>query len=80
MLKELPPPPIDTDLLYASFYPTMTSLVLDDNDLTKEVNKTFNKGGDDFVPTWSSLLIGLKWIYDINKKKLNQKVRLIEYC
>lgn len=31
-----------------------------------------DKGGDGTVPTWSSLLIALKWIYE-KKKKFNSK-------
>ena len=80
IIKDLPVPPIDTDLVYGSFYPTTTSLVLDDDDFIKPQNETLKKGGDETVPTWSSLLTGLKWIYDIKNKKLTQKVKLIEYC
>ena len=29
------------------------------------------QGGDRTVPTWSSLLIGLKWIYYKQKEKLH---------
>ena len=39
----------------------------DENDLKKE-GEVYNKGGDGTVPNWSSLLVGLKWIYD---KKTN---------
>ena len=77
--KDLPFPPVDVDLVYASFYPTMSALILDDNDFTKE-EKNFTKGGDETVPTWSSLLTGLKWIYDKKKNNLNQNIKLIEYC
>ena len=79
LIKELPIPPVDVDIVYASFHPTIASLVLDDNDFTKE-GIILTKGGDDTVPTWSSLLTGLKWIYDKKKKNLNQKIKLIEYC
>ena len=79
-IKDLPVPPIDTDLIYGSFYPTLASLVLDDDDFTKESSIEFKKGGDETVPTWSSLLTGLKWIYDIKSKKLPQKIKLVEYC
>ena len=37
-------------------------------------------GGDGTVSTWSSLLVGLKWIYDKQKNNLTQKIRLVEYC
>ena len=78
-IKDLPFPPVDTILLYGAFTPTIASLVLDDDDFTKE-GTIFNKGGDGTVPTWSSLLTGLKWIYDKKKKKLPQKIKLVEYC
>jgi hypothetical protein len=81
LIKDLPVPPVDTELLYGSFYPTIASLVLDDNDFkNKEEKKIYVKGGDGTVPTWSSLLTGLKWVYDIKKKKLPQKIKLVEYC
>ena len=79
ILKDLPVPPVDTELLYASFNPTITTLILNDEDFT-EKGKIFNRGGDETVPTWSSLLTGLKWIYDKKKNKLPQKIKLIEYC
>ena len=82
LIKELPVPPVDTDLVYASFYKTISAFAVDDNDFTKELedNDIFKKGGDGTVQTWPSLLTGLKWIYDIKKKNLTQKVKLIEYC
>ena len=80
MIKDLPVPPIDTDLLYATFFPTMASLAIDDNDFSNQEYDIYKKGGDETVPSWSSLLTGLKWIYDIKKKNLPQKVKLVEYC
>ena len=79
-IKELPIPPVDTELLYSSFNPTFACLVLDDNDFTNDQNTIFKKGGDGTVPTWSSLLTGLKWVYDKTNKNLPQKIKLIEYC
>ena len=79
LIKELPFPPVDTELLYSSFNPTYASLILDDNDFTKQAT-IYEKGGDGTVPTWSSLLAGLKWVNDKKKKKLSQKFKLIEYC
>ena len=38
------------------------------------------QGGDGTVPTWSSLFIGLKGIYDKQKEKLPQEIKLIEFC
>ena len=77
--KELPVPPVDTELLYGSFYKTISALILDDNDFKIKGDK-FDKGGDGTVQTWSSLLTGLKWVYDKKKYNLTQKIRLVEYC
>ena len=66
-------------MVYASFFPTISLLVLDDKNFTKE-GSIYEKGGDDTVPTWSSLLTGLKWIYDKKKKNLTQNIKLVEYC
>ena len=79
LIKDLPVPPVDTELVYTSYIPTVASLVLDDDDFTKE-GEIFKKGGDGTVPTWSSLLTGLKWVYEKKKENLPQKIKLIEYC
>ena len=79
LIKELPVPPVDTELLYGAFYPTIASLILDDDDFTKN-STIYKKGGDETVPTWSSLLTGLKWIYDKKKNNLTQEIKLVEYC
>ena len=79
LIKDLPVPPVDTDLVYASFFPTIAALVLDD-DIFMMDGTYYKKGGDDTVPTWSSLLTGLKWIYDKKRYNLNQNIKLIEYC
>jgi len=79
LINDLPIPPIDTDLVYSSFAPTHAALVLDDNDFTKD-GKILYRGGDNTVPTWSSLLTGLKWIYDKKENNLPQNIRLIEFC
>ena len=79
LIKELPVPPVDTVLLYGSFSPTLAGLVMDDDDFTKTATKYY-RGGDETVPTWSSLLTGLKWIYDKKKKSLPQNIQLVEYC
>ena len=75
LLNELPVPPIDTDIVYASFIPTVSAMIKNNDDV-----QIFDKGGDEVVPSWSSLLTGLKWVYDKKKKNLPQKIKLIEYC
>jgi len=79
LTKDLPIPPVDTDIVYTSFVKTPVALVLDDKDFSKK-GETLYKGGDNTVPTWSSLLTGLKWIYEKKKENLPQSIRLIEYC
>ncbi len=77
-IKSLDIPPVDIDIVYSSFNPTLAAELVDKDYL---INKGIsNKGGDGTVPTWSSLLTALKWIYDKQTKNLNQKIRLIEYC
>ena len=78
LLKDLPIPPVDTDLIYSSFTPTTSTLIINEENLEKE-GELF-KAGDGKVPTWSSLLTGLKWIYEKKKNNLPQNIRLIEYC
>ena len=83
LIKNLPIPPVDTDLVYTSFFPTIAAIGIELDDRKKYfgahcINYKF---GDGTVPSWSSLLTGLKWIYDkYNNKNLEQKIRLIEYC
>ena len=79
LIKDLPPPPVDTDLVYASFIHTQSAFVLYDKDFTQRGND-FNKGGDGTVPSWSSLLTGFKWLYEKKAQNLNQKFKLVEYC
>ena len=79
LIKELPIPPVDTEIIYSSFNPTINGEYIDKNNFTKE-GVPFMKGGDGTVPTWSSLLTGLKWIYDKQKENLPQEIKLIEYC
>lgn len=79
LTKDLPIPPIDTDIVYGNYKPTKASIILSEEDFTKE-GDVLRKGGDGTVPNWSSLLTGLKWIYDKQKNDLPQKIRLIEFC
>ena len=71
LIKDLPIPPVDTELVYGSFYPTISALILNDDDFREEA--IYKKGGDDTVPTWSSLLAGLKWAYEKKRIILNKK-------
>ena len=77
LIKDLPISPVDIDIVYGSYNPTIVAEILDsDLSLTQKVIK----GGDGTVPTWSSLLTAFKWIYEKEKNNLPQKIRLVEYC
>ena len=78
LIKDLPIPPVDTDIVYTSVISTDTGEFLE-NDVLKEGKKIYS-GGDGTVSTWSSLLVGLKWIYDKKRQNLNQNIKLVEYC
>ena len=79
LIQDLPIPPVDTDLIYTSAIETNTGEFIKKDNMIEE-GEDFISGGDGTVSTWSSLLVGLKWIYDKQKNNLSQKIRLIEYC
>ena len=79
VIKDLPPPPVDTDLIYAGFAKTIAALAVYEKDFSAE-SYNYTKGGDGTVPTWSSLLTGLKWIYEKKTRHLSQNYKLVEYC
>ena len=80
LIKELPLPPVDTDIVYASYAPTINMVVANDADFSSGGSVLY-RGGDNTVPAWSPLLTGFKWIYEMKKDaSYKKKVRLIEYC
>ena len=79
LIQDLPMPPVDIDLVYSSFNPTLAAQFIGE-DLSVKKDGTVNRGGDGTVPTWSSLLTGLKWIYEKQKDQKTQEIRLVEYC
>lgn len=79
LIKDLPIPPVDTDLVYTSIIETRTGEFLD-KDNVNNVGKYLYSGGDGTVSTWTSLLVGLKWIYDKKVNNLNQNIKLVEFC
>ena len=79
LIKDLPAPPIDTDLVFASFVQTPAAFILNNDDFTQK-GIEYDKGGDETVPTWSSLLTGFKWLYDKKNNNLKYKYKLVEYC
>ena len=83
LIKDLPIPPVDIDIVYASFNPTLAAEFLDEKTLEvidKSKGGEVTKGGDGTVPTWSTLLTAFKWIYEKETKNLTQNIRLIQYC
>ena len=77
-IQNLPLPDVDIDIVYSAFNPTLVSEFIYKQDLSF-VQKV-EKGGDGTVPTWSTLLTAFKWIYDKEKYKKTNNIRLIEYC
>ena len=71
LIQDLPIPPVDTDLIYTSSIDTVTGEFLKKDNLL-ERGEDIISGGDGTVSTWSSLLVGLKWVYD-KKKKITPK-------
>lgn len=67
LIQDLPIPPVDTDLIYTSSIDTVTGEFLKKDNLL-ERGEDIISGGDGTVSTWSSLLVGLKWVYDKKKK------------
>ena len=78
LIKELPIPPVDIDIVYSSYNPTLVAEFIDDYDLS--LRSKVEKGGDGTVPTWSTLLTAFKWIYEKEKNNSTQNIRLVEYC
>ena len=79
IIKNLPIPPVDTDLVYATFAKTPSAFIYNENNFLEE-GQTYEKSGDGTVPSWSSLLTGMKWIYEKKKNNLKQNIKLVEYC
>ena len=79
IIKDLPVPPVDTDLVYATFAKTASAFIYNASNFLQE-GETYEKSGDGTVPSWSSLLTGMKWIFEKKNKGLKQKIKLVEYC
>ena len=85
IIKDLPKPNVDIDIVYGNFMKTLAAEFIDKTTGAVKDKDTVNKGGDGTVPSWSSLLTGLKWIYESqltsNKyRNKNVNIRLVEYC
>ena len=77
--KKLLRPPVDTDIVYSVFEPTVAAFIYNENDFSTD-GKKYHKGGDGDVPTWSPIITGLKWIYETKKNNLKNKIRFVQYC
>ena len=82
LTKDLTIPPVDTDIIYGNFHNTATAFLYNESNkgLFNDKEDVLFKGGDDTVPNWSSMLVGMKWIYDKKKMNLTQKIKLVEFC
>ena len=78
LIKDLPIPTVDTDIVYVNYASTNTAYLFKD-DFSNFISN-YRSSGDGTVPNWSYLIPGLKWIYEKKKNNLPQKIRLIEYC
>ena len=77
-IKDLPLPDVDIDIVYSAFNPTLVSEFIYRTNLS--LVQKVEKGGDGTVPTWSTLLTAFKWIYEKEKNKKTNNIRLVEYC
>lgn len=76
-IKDLPIPPVDIDIVFSTFNPTLAAEFVNGtlNMLPKTKGGPVNKGGDGTVPSWSPVLTGLKWIYEKEKNNLEQNIK-----
>lgn len=81
-IRNLDIPKVDTMIIYGSYVPTRNAYIFDQikNMKSFDTIDILNKGGDGTVPSWSSLLVGLKWLYEKKLNNLPNKVQLVEYC
>jgi hypothetical protein len=81
-IKDFELPPVDTMIIFGSYLPTNTAYLFDEKKNEKIFDKldVLTKGGDGTVPSWSSYLIGLKWLFDKKNSGSNLKINLVEYC
>ena len=64
---------MDTDLIYSSTIDTISVEFLKKDNLSEKGEDIIN-GGDRTLPTWSTLLVDLKWVID-KKNNLHQNFR-----
>ena len=83
LLQDLPIPPVDTYIVYGSYHSTDVGFIYDNSNKEKATfdrDEYLQNGGDGTVPNFSSMLTGMKWLYEKKINKLEQNIKLIEYC
>ena len=83
LLKGYPISPVNTYIIYGNYRNTDVGFVYDDRKKEKETfdkNEYLTKGGDGTVNNYSTMLVGMKWLYEKKMKNLEQDIKLIEYC
>jgi len=83
LINDLPVPPVKTTIVYASYLQTRSAYYINRHKQLKtyERSNIYWSGGDGVANTYSSILPGLKWIYDAKLDKTkNNKINFVEYC
>ena len=83
LLTGLPISPVDTYIIYGNYHSTDVGFVYDDGKKEKtsfDKNEYLTTGGDGTVNNYSSMLTGMKWLFEKKTKNLPQTIKLIEYC
>ena len=83
LLKGYPISPVNTYIIYGNYRNTDVGFVYDDRKKEKETfdkNEYLTKGGDGTVNNYSTMLVGMKWLFEKKMKNLKQDIKLIEYC
>ena len=83
LIQDLPIPPVDTYIVYSNYHNTDIGFIYDNKNKDKSTfdsDEYLGNGGDGTVPNFSTMLTGMKWLYEKKKNNLKQKIKLIEYC
>ena len=83
LIQDLPIPPVDTYIVYSNYHNTDIGFIYDNKNKDKSTfdsDEYLGNGGDGTVPNFSTMLTGMKWLYEKKKNNLKQTIKLIEYC
>ena len=83
LIKDLPIPPVDTYIVYSNYHKTDIGFIYDNKNKEKSTfdsDEHLRNAGDETVPNFSTMLTGMKWLYEKKMNNLNQTIKLIEYC